>query len=149
MFKVYLAGPISGQTYGACASWREYAKEQLADLGINGYSPLRGKRYLDNGKPIVSAQGQSPLSTTKGIMTRDHFDCTTADLLIVNFLEAKEVSVGTVMELAFAYTHQIPVICCVYEDDPLYKHPMVHEAIPFRVDSVEQAVDLAAQILLP
>ena len=34
MSRVYLAGPIAGQSYGGAVSWREYAVEKLADAGI-------------------------------------------------------------------------------------------------------------------
>lgn len=47
MKKVYLAGPISGQSYDGATSWREEAKEELSSWSdIIGYSPMRGKTYL-------------------------------------------------------------------------------------------------------
>ena len=47
---VYLAGPITGVDYGSCTDWRKYAKSKLAEDGIMGVSPMRGKENLANEK---------------------------------------------------------------------------------------------------
>ncbi len=44
---VYLAGPITGASYGECTDWRQYVQDQLNDnWNVAGMSPMRHKDYL-------------------------------------------------------------------------------------------------------
>lgn len=150
---VYLAGPITGLTYGECTDWREYAVRSLADAGIKAVSPMRGKEYLQREQGLMSADGNKysaygALSTNRGIMTRDHFDTQRCDVLLVNLLGAKQVSIGTVMEISFAHTRQIPIICAMEQQDNPHEHGMILEAIGFRVPMLDDALQLVKAILL-
>ena len=72
-FKVYLAGAISGLSYGEGQGWREYVQSKI-DPRIECYSPLRGKDYLEKYGRLEGEYNEFPLSTGKGITTRDRFD---------------------------------------------------------------------------
>jgi hypothetical protein len=85
------------------------AKEALADLeSISGH----GNEYKDRG----------PFATSRGVMTRDFFDCNRADVVLVNFVGAKTVSIGTVMEIAWAYQKHTPVVVAM-DDAPATVRP--------------------------
>ncbi|KPK54153.1 MAG: hypothetical protein AMS22_06220, partial [Thiotrichales bacterium SG8_50] len=94
----------------------------------------------------ISNDYDTVLSCSRGIMTRDRFDCTRCDLLVVNFLGATKVSIGTVMEIAWADLKRIPIIV-ISEDDNIHNHGMISEATGFRVESVETALTVAEAIL--
>jgi len=147
--KVYLAGPIGGLTVKDAQEWRRIATYLLSRHGLTGYSPMRRKDFLDDGKPLSSVPNYNshPLATSKGIMMRDFNDCTTAAVILVNFLGVSRVSLGTAMELAWAYDRHIPVVAVSEPDNPNVSHPMAHEAIDFRVDSLEDAIALVATII--
>ena len=147
--KVYLAGAISGLSFDASEDWRLTAQQLLADIGIDGYSPLRRKDFLKGRDSIEGFYDISPLATARGIMTRDHNDVKTSDALLVNLLGAERVSIGTVMELAFAYIYRIPVVLVCEEDNIHWKHPFVQEAIGYRVDTLQDGVDVVGSILFP
>lgn len=147
-FIAYLAGPISGTTYEGCTSWRDYAQLRLAPV-ILGMSPMRSKEYLSNETSIGDSYEDSVLSCQRGIMTRDFFDCGRADIIIVNLLNAERVSIGTVMEIAWAYQNKIPVIAIMEKQGNLHDHAMIREAIGFRVETVDQAIEVAKTVLLP
>jgi len=147
--KVYLAGPISGTSYGECTDWREHAISRLAQFGIRGLSPMRCKEYLSH-LTSISADGHEyahlgAFATPRSVMTRDHFDATRCDMLLVNFIDAKIVSIGTVMEIAWAFTRQIPVVLASNND--VHKHMMVDEAVGFRAETLEHAIDIAIGVL--
>lgn len=148
-FICYLAGPISGTSYDECVDWREHAVEELARHGILGMSPMRGKAYLKGLQQIGDSYPGTSMSSTRGIMTRDFFDCTRADVLIVNLLGAKKVSIGTVMEIAWAWQARIPVIVAMENEGNLHDHGMISEAIGFRVQTLEEALQVAVAVLLP
>jgi nucleoside 2-deoxyribosyltransferase len=151
--RVYLCGPISGLDYDDSTTWRNQAATVLAEAGITAYSPMRAKEMTrawgEKITPARSMAGEHPLLTSKGIMCRDYTDCTRADALLVNFLGAQTVSLGSIMELAWAFHLHIPVVCAGEADNINVAHPMAHEAINFRVDTLSEGIDLIKTILLP
>lgn len=147
--KVYLAGPIAGLTYGDAQEWRTYAASVLDGAYIDGFSPLRAKNFLDKFDAIGTNKWQHPLATDRGIMTRDHWDCKTSDLILANFEGTVTPSRGTDMEMAWAYAYDKPLVVAVREDSPIYAHPMVREAIDYRVDTLDEALAIVKAILRP
>jgi len=153
-YLIYLAGPISGLDFEESADWRQYVLERL-DPQIEGLSPLRKKEYL-KGQGVLSGQFPDwPLSTQRGIYARDRFDCHRADVVLVNFLDLatddngkQRVSIGTVMEIAWAAQNNTPVVL-IMEPDNIHDHPMVREACPFIVHDLDEAIELVHALLVP
>lgn len=149
--RVYLAGPIGHRTFDEATEWRTIAAIALSQYGISAYSPLRAKDFLDTQEAIPSRANvfPHPLGTSKGIMTRDHCDCVRADALLVNFLGVTRPSLGTAMELAWAFDRHIPVVVVAEPGNPNIDHPMMHEAAKFVVPSLQEGVELIRTILRP
>lgn len=147
-FKVYLAGPITGLVFDVAQDWRDYVRETLEPVGIDAYSPLRQKHFLRSAG-VLDGSYENPLATDRGIMTRDFNDCKTADVIFANLLDAKVVSTGTVMEIGWAHSLQIPLIAVMEEHGNPHEHPMVREAIRYRVTTLEHAMAITQAILLP
>lgn len=148
---VYLAGPISGLNFAGANEWRKAVTAYLAQHGITAISPLRGKEYLES-VPILSGHGREYahlgiLSSARSIMTRDRFDATRCDVLFVNFLGATSPSIGTVMEIAWADSKRIPIICAMEAEGNPHDHMMITEAIGFRVATLEEALHITNAIL--
>lgn len=157
MNSIYLAGPISGLTHKEATDWRDQF-EAIINSNLHGtedsryikcLSPMRNKEHLKNKGPIDSFGHTNtvPLSTSRGIMTRDYFDVRRCSLLVVNFLGATEKSIGTIMEVAWAYMLQKPVIVIAEADNVHVTHAMMTEAISYRVDSVVAGASLAQKVL--
>ncbi len=144
---VYLAGPITGKSFSDSTDWRAACIEELAKHNITGRSPLRAKEYLKNELSIKDSYEDHPLSSQRGITTRDRFDTTRADLVIANFLNTDRVSIGTVIEVAWADLARIPVILVIEKIGNLHDHAMLREIAGYRVDSLEDATKLAIAIL--
>ena len=152
---VYLAGPIKNRTYSGATSWREYVKILLEDDGIDAFSPMRAKQYLKGldevGNDLLKdSYAQFPLSTNKAILHRDRHDCTKCDIVLVNLLGAEQVSIGTVMEVAWADAARVPVVLVMEKDgsNP-HEHGLLVEACGFRVDSLDEGIWMVKAILLP
>ncbi|WP_210161624.1 nucleoside 2-deoxyribosyltransferase [Rhodopseudomonas sp. B29] len=150
-FTVYLAGPITGLTYDGAEDWRQAAKLDLAAAGIKALSPLRAKDYLRNLPGRISGTGEEyahlgVLSTPRGVMTRDRFDATRCDCLLVNLLGAERVSIGTVMEIAFADACRTPIVCAMEPSGNPHEHMMIAEAVGFRVTSLTEALHIVKAI---
>jgi len=150
--KIYLAGPMAGLDYNGANDWRIGVSKKLSEYGIVSYSPLRWKEFLDNGKRISGKGAKNashPLGTTKGIMTRDYFDVCQADVVFANFLDSKRISIGTAMELAWAFAKQKPVVAVGEPGNPHLVHPMMTEAISYAVHDLQEALEIVVAILVP
>lgn len=149
-YTVYLAGPITGLTWEQATGWRNDVTAQLKECDVTCYSPLRFKTFLShlngNGGAIPNITPKSPLSTQKGIMTRDRWDATRCDVLFVNFLGSTIASIGTIMEIAWAEYERIPVVI-VMEEGNIHQHAMVKEAAGYIVDSLDTGVEIVRSLL--
>lgn len=151
---VYLAGPISGLGYRGAVGWREHCQIVLATDGIRAFSPMRAKDYMQHVTSDVGFSSTceeyghlSPLSGPRGIMTRDRFDATRCDVLLVNLLDATKVSIGTVMEIAWADLKRTPIVVAM-EPGNIHEHCMINEAIGFRCGTMDEALHVVKAILL-
>lgn len=149
--QVYLAGPITGLNYEGSTDWREYARNDLDKVGIRGLSPMRGKEYL-KALGTLSGTGEeyahlSVISNSRGVMTRDRYDATRCDVLLVNLLGAKAVSVGTVMEVAWSDLKRIPIVVAIEASGNPHEHMMLSEAYGYRVTSLDEALHIVKLVL--
>lgn len=152
MKTVYLAGPITGLTYQGCTDWREEMIRQLAQHQIKGLSPMRMKAYLEqygimkaDARPEYEAAGL--FSSQRAIVTRDHYDCTHCDVLLVNLLGAKTVSIGTMFEVAWAWMKRTPIVLMIEQTGNVHEHMFVNETYGFRVTNMDDAVAAIVGIL--
>lgn len=149
MNRIYLAGPISGFDYENASKWRNLIADELKDVA-ECFSPMRKCSDLKD-KGIIKAEMEytevNPMGTSKSVMMRDFFDVKRADLLIVNFLEATAVSIGTVMEVAWAWQMHKPVIVMAMPDNKHITHLMMKEAISVVVPTLKEAAMVARAYL--
>lgn len=110
---------------------------------------MRGKTYLEGLEKIEVYYNDKILSCPRGIMTRDYNDCTRADVVIINLWGAKHVSIGTVMEMAWAWDRRIPIIAIMEKEGNPHEHSMLGETIGYRVESLNEAANIASLLLLP
>jgi nucleoside 2-deoxyribosyltransferase len=146
---IYLAGPITGLTFETATDWREYASKKFPDW-IKPLSPLRGKSYLkgmvDERNTIADHYMNKILSTPRGITTRDRNDVMRSDAVLVNFMGASRVSIGTVVEVGWADAYRKPLII-VMDKDNLHWHSIVRECAGYITSDLDEAIDVASQIL--
>jgi nucleoside 2-deoxyribosyltransferase len=148
---IYLAGPITGLTFGESESWRDLVKRSLKQAGIDCFSPLRAQEHTLRHRGILLATSyeDDPMTSADGIMFRDHWDVKTRDLTFANVLAAKEKSIGTSMELAWAYAYCKPVVLVMEKTGNVHEHCMFRKAGVFSVQTLGEGIELAKAILLP
>ena len=86
--------------------------------------PLRDE-MLSNGVYCATATDESAFNTSNAIIGRDREDCCGADLIFMNLLRAKKVSIGTMTELGWADASRKPVIVCM-EANGSNPHDSIH-----------------------
>lgn len=138
---VYLAGPISGLSYGDANDWRTRAISRFAHHGIVGLNPLRGKNYLEMETSLADVYA-NPLSTEAAITGRDRWDTTRCDIVMMNLLGAKTVSIGTMIEAGWADLSQTPVMLVIEDEGNLHDHAMLRNIATWRTDDVNAAVEM-------
>jgi len=150
---VYLAGPIANISGCEAIDWRKYATSELHDYSITVRDPMREKRHPMKDMTKISAdfttyKEYGIFFTSRAIMTRDFNDVKQSDVVLVNLLNAQVPSLGTVMEMAWAFAMQKPCVVAIEPDgNPHDKHPMIHEAMSFRVSTLDEAIHAVAVIL--
>lgn len=142
----YLAGPITGCSYEGATDWREGVTADLLQHGIQGISPMRGKLYLLQETSIGDCYDDTILSSQKAITTRDRWDCSRADVVLVNLIGASRVSLGTMMELGWADAARVPIVL-VMDEDNVHDHAMVREVAGFLVPTLSDGVHTVKAIL--
>lgn len=150
MISVYLAGPITGLTYGEATDWRQYALGYLGSHGVEALSPMRGKDFILKRIGEREVLGQTyedtPLSTQRGIVARDRWDVARADVVLFNLLGAKNVSIGTMVEYGWADAHRKIVVTVMEPTGNPHDHAFVREMSPYRVASLAEALDIIVAI---
>lgn len=155
MNKIYLAGPITGLLHADTIKWRDKFTAAFEGTNIQCFSPMRGKDHLALlDTAIAGSYPEDILACEKAIMTRDRHDCTKCDLVVMNLLKAYmppsgKVSVGTIIEIGWADANRVPIIAIMDKEGSPYEHPMVNQAVGFRCETIEQAVETAKIILVP
>lgn len=140
-YLIYLAGPITGQTYEGCTDWREEFIRTTPGW-LEGVSPMRWKQYLLEETQVQDQYEESVLSCQRGIFARDSWDCRRCDAILVNLLGADRVSIGTVMEIAWAHVHHKPIVLVMEKEGNIHEHSMLREACPFRVETLEEGIQV-------
>lgn len=147
-YTVYLAGPITGLSYDGAVDWREQAIKTLDVYGIKGLSPMRGKQYLSGKEYVADSYSEFVMSTPKAIVTRDRFDSMRCDVLLVNFTGSTKVSIGTVMEIAWADAQRIPIVIAM-EKGNVHEHSMLTQVAGYVVETMDEALLIVSRILTP
>lgn len=146
-FLLYCAGPITGVSYGESTDWREYVSKKLPKY-IKAVSPMRGKKYLADEKKVKDSYEEHPLSSQKGIVCRDRMDVMRCDMILINFSGANKVSIGSVMEIAWADAWRKPIVI-VMEKDNVHSHTMIREISGFIVSTLDEAIKIIIAVLSP
>jgi nucleoside 2-deoxyribosyltransferase len=146
---VYLAGGMTGLQAQDARDWRVSAALTLGDVGIETLSPMRGHPVERFGNGVIQAfDDVAEAGGVEGVMLRDLTDVRRADALLVNCLGAKFISVGTAIELGWAYLlHKPAVVIIEREGNPHDQHPMVRAAIRYRAETLENGIWAVAAIL--
>jgi len=154
MKTVYLAGPMTGLTFEEANKWRNTAKTLIEydpfgdSSGLKALNPFRGKEELLKDTGELKPFGYTnTIASDQGITSRDRNDTMKADCVIMNFLGAKKISAGTMVELGWADSARVPVIIVMEEEGNPHDHCMVRAIATYRVANIEDAARLAKHIV--
>ena len=140
MYKIYLAGYISGKKLNECLEWRKKIREHYLMKSWNDIiflDPLNGKKFEE-----IDEEGLKSNIPQTAFVPRDHKCVKDSDLIIVNletFGESRPVT-GTIFELAWAWMYRIPVIT-ISTDKNYTEHPFIQASSAIIVGSVDEIIE--------
>ncbi len=131
---VYLAGPITGLTMEQATDWRNKSKETLRRQGYRVIDPMEGEADTLNEQHVDLRKRVAE------IVHIDKYYVDQSDIIFVNFTEfAPETSVGTISELAWAWSNGSIIVAVVPEGCP-YDRKWLDVFYTFKVDTLEQGL---------
>lgn len=143
---VYLAGPMSGLTPGDATDWRRWVSWELAKDKIKTLSPMRDTDLMDPAAPIRPHGYDGFLIGDRAALCRDLLDIKRADVIVVNFLDAKRPSLGTAWEIGAARMADKPIVVCC-EAGNIHEHALLKESAGYLVVRLEDAVECVKTLM--
>lgn len=146
---------MAGLSFAKANQWRHFAKIDLRKHGIRSISPIafRGAKPSANRKEVFGKQISSHDEIAgvgdqaNAILASDRFDTRRCDVMLVNFLGAKKVSIGTVCEIAWADAYRIPIVCMIEDEGNPHDHLLLMGMTGFRVNNFNAGIETVVTIL--
>lgn len=139
MYKVYLAGYITGSVIEQCIEWRKKIREHYAmqDWDIIFLDPLNGK-YINT----ISEDGLKSNVPAHAIIHRDFQSVTKSDLIVVNTdtFGGERPLTGTICELAWAWEHHIPIVM-ISNEEKYSEHPFLDYFASWKCKTVDELLE--------
>lgn len=139
--KVYCCRPMAGHSYSDIAYHYNNLKDIFDDVGIEMLNPMCGKSYLKNEKEFRSTGYTQPLSTNHAIFTRDRWMVKQSDVVFVNLLGCKKVSIGSMFEMAWAVADGKHIVLVIDKNDNIHEHAFVLESAHVIYHEENEAID--------
>jgi nucleoside 2-deoxyribosyltransferase len=109
---------------------------------------MYGKDQLRTDVRFKAADYRHPASTNHAIIERDRWMVTQADVVYANLMHATCVSIGTVMELAWAHQLGRHTVLAMNTSN-IHAHAFVNEAADVIWPTHEEAVDYLYTLVPP
>jgi nucleoside 2-deoxyribosyltransferase len=120
-YSIYLAHPISGLGYDEVFGYFDNQKKLLESAGYTVLNPMTGKDYLRNEVEFKShGYDLAPPSTNHAIVERDLWMIGQVDIVLLDLSGSKKVSIGCMMELAWAHMLRKHTVVVVDPENPHY-----------------------------
>ena len=146
--KIYLVGPISGESYGDVVASIEERRSALLDQvdGVEIYHPMTGKGHLRTETKFKSTgYAGSPVSSNRAIFGRDKWMVSQADVIVADFSSATIASIGSMFELAWAHL-QGKLVVVIMGEDNVHQHAFVLQAADVIFEDFEEVVEYLQKI---
>jgi len=144
--KIYVAHPINGLSYNEVVSYYKDIGKKLRQMGYEVYHPMVGKSFLRTEKKFRSDYSH-PIATNHAVKERDKWMVKHVDVLLVDFTNARGVSIGCVSELAWADDTPTIHTVVVLPKGNIHDHAFVKEMADVLFESREEALDYLRKLI--
>ena len=145
---IYFARPITGLDYETVANSYEDTKDVLQGYGYGHvYHAFCAKGHLKNETCFKADRYEDPLTCNHAITLRDRWMVLQSDVLYLNIVGATRVSIGSIMELAWAFDHGKHCVVAMEKDNP-HRHAFVLEAAHVVFETDSEALDYLKKLVV-
>ena len=147
MKTVYLAGSIAGCNKGEANDWRRLMIDRLSDHNIKGISPLRCEPLI--GERYGMGSDDPRFGDARAIASKNFMDVQSCDMTLCYMpreLNVRRLSVGTLIELAWAHAIRKPTIL-VTDYEFLIEHPVVQANASWILPTLTDAREVIIGVL--
>lgn len=147
--KIYLSHQITGLTYRQVADYYISMRDRLRKMGYSVFYPFIAKEFLKthgNVKMKATGVGDHPVSKGHAIIRRDRWMVLQSDIVFVNLIGIKQVSIGCTMELAWAYDRDKHTVLAMEESNP-HQHDFVRKSADIRFQIEEDAIKYLEKLI--
>ena len=142
--KIYTAGSISGKTREEVEKYFSDLRAELEGYGFTVFNPMLGKAMLRVNERYLQPRGV-PVATDRAIIGRSRWMVGQADVVYVNLAEAAIVSIGSMIEMAWAYELRKHVVAVIPEGN-IHEHAFPLMAADIRFYTTEEALAYLKEI---
>lgn len=144
---IYIARPISGMSGKVVFGYYDGMSTELLQYYEKVYTPVVGKAELRFEKKYKAKDFRHPVATNKAIVGRDSWMVRQCDVLFLNLLGAKDISIGCVSELAWAWLlgkHTVTVI----DSENVHQHAFILQMSNIVWDNEEDAIKYLRELAI-
>ena len=147
MNKIYIVHQISGLPIDTVFNYYKTTQDALTAVGYNVLTAMYGKNMLRCEKEFkASNMDKLPCTTNHAIFQRDRWMVKQADIIYANFLAANQISIGSMMELAWASDNGKHIVVAMQENN-VHRHAFVLEAASVVYTTHEDALDYLTALI--
>jgi len=144
--KIYCVHPISGLPPELVFNYYDGVRFRLKDQGWDVFTPMVGKNQLCCDVAFKAEGYGTPISSNHAIFGRDQWMVRQSDVIYANLMCADNVSIGSMMELAWASMLGKHVVVAMGANN-VHRHAFVLEAATLVFDNEEEAEDYLSQLI--
>lgn len=144
--RIYIAGSISGKDVEEVKDYFNETTWMLRSLNYEVLSPMTGKGKLRTEAKYRAKDYRHPIATNRAIIGRDRWMVGQADVVYCNLYGASHVSIGSMMELAWARELRKHTIV-VMEEDNVHQHAFVLQCADIIFPTPEEAEEYLADLV--
>lgn len=140
--KVYLAGPMTGCHIPEAVGKRRGTASLFKQAGWEVRDPTRGETIEDTAFDALARHSYAP---PRAVFNRDVADVRWCDVLFVDLVGARTVSIGTMCEIGMAYALG-KYIVVVDEPGSRHNHLFVRQAASIMFAYVDDAIRYLTEV---
>lgn len=140
---IYLAGAMGGLSVADANEWRQECERELKGC-YNVLNPISVQYVKD---PAFVFSSIEPNLTAQQVTVKDRFYIDQSDFILVNLIDPKSVSIGTVWEMGYAYGKGKNVVTVCPSGTKWYDgHPFIMNFSHVVFQNLEDAVEFLNDI---
>lgn len=136
---VYLAGPVSDVAFSYAKQWRQ---ETALQLELRSGGQVKALNPLQNVTDVNDRLNGSRIS-----LMRDYNLLSKANLVLVNYIGVHTRSLGTAMEIGWAWARHLPIFIVLDERNPNGEYGWITSCATELFNDLNEAVDVVLEYL--